>query len=65
MSVHNVRAEELPTCTVPQLEARSDGGTLYVRHPTENHWDVHRTRGLLLTLGLAFTSRRQTELTRK
>lgn len=48
MPVHHVRKEELPPCALPQLEARSDGGTLYVCHPTENLWDLHRARGLLL-----------------
>lgn len=48
MSVHHVCTEELPPCALPQLEARSDGGTLHVRHPAENLWDVHRARGLLL-----------------
>lgn len=48
MSVHHVCTEELPACALPQLEACSDGGPLYVRHPTENLWDVHRARGLLL-----------------
>lgn len=48
MSVHHVRTEELQACALPQLEARRDGGTLYVRHPTENLGDVHRARGLLL-----------------
>lgn len=54
MSVHHVCTEELPTCALPQLEARSDGGTLYVRHPAENDWDVHRARGLLLWVGSGF-----------
>lgn len=48
MSVHHVCTEELPACALPQLEARSDSGTLYVRHPAENHWDFHRAGGLLL-----------------
>lgn len=47
MSVHYVGEEELQACAIPQLEARSDGGSLYVRHPAENLWDVHRARGLL------------------
>jgi len=47
VSVHHVRTEELPPCSLPQLEARSDSGTVYVRHPAENLWDVHRAGGLL------------------
>lgn len=43
---HHVRTEELPPRALPQLEARSDGGTLYVRNPAENLWDIHRARGL-------------------
>lgn len=50
MPVHHVCTEELPARALPQLEARRDGGTLYVRHPAENHWDVHGARGLLLIL---------------
>lgn len=49
VSVHHVRTEELPPCSLPQLETRSDRGTLYVRHPAENPRDLHRARGLLLT----------------
>lgn len=48
MPVHHVRKEELPPCALPQLEARSDGGSLHVRHPAENLWDLHGARGLLL-----------------
>lgn len=48
MSVHHVCTEELPPCSLPQLEARGDGGTLHVRHPAEILWDVHRARGWLL-----------------
>lgn len=46
VSFHHVRTEELPPRALPQLEARSDGGTLYVRNPAENLWDIHRARGL-------------------
>uniref|UniRef100_A0A4W6EAL4 Phosphodiesterase n=2 Tax=Lates calcarifer TaxID=8187 RepID=A0A4W6EAL4_LATCA len=55
LSYHSIcTSEEWKTLTQLNLpapiykEIEIDGGTLYVCHPTENLWDLHRARGLLL-----------------
>lgn len=45
MSLHHVSAKELPTGSIPQLEACGDGGPLHVRHSPENIWNLHRAGG--------------------
>ena len=42
---HHVCEEELPPGSLPQLEARGDGGPLHVRHPAEQPRALHRPRG--------------------
>lgn len=63
VSVHDVCAQKLQTGALPQLEACSDCGTLHVRHPSENHGDLHRARGLLIVYRKTHTWKQWDKLT--